>query len=98
MRGDQPDDNAAASKPPVVLIAEDEEPIAEALAMIVEDAGYTPLLAAHGMEALELARTQRPALLITDLMMTFFDGARLIAAVGEGCRRGGQAGRAHRAQ
>jgi CheY-like chemotaxis protein len=65
----------------LVLIAEDEAAIAEALAMIVEEAGYRPLLAAHGRRALELARERCPALLITDLMMPQLDGAELIAAL-----------------
>lgn len=67
--------------PYLVLIAEDEEPIAEALAMIVADAGYTPLLASQGKQALELARAQRPALILTDLMMPQLNGAQLIAAI-----------------
>ncbi len=71
----------APSQSILVLIAEDEEPIAEAIALIVEDAGYTPLLAAHGKQALELARERRPALVITDLMMPLLDGAELIAAL-----------------
>lgn len=64
---------------PLVLIAEDEEPIALALSFIVEDAGYTPLVAAHGREALELARARHPALIITDLMMPRMTGQELIA-------------------
>lgn len=69
------------SQPPLVLIAEDEEPIAEAIALIVEDVGYTPLVAAHGKQALEFARARRPALVISDLMMPQMDGAELIAAL-----------------
>jgi CheY-like chemotaxis protein len=65
----------------LVLIAEDEEPIAEVVATVVEDAGYTPRLAAHGRRALELARAEQPALLITDLMMPHLSGAELIAAL-----------------
>jgi CheY-like chemotaxis protein len=72
-----------------VLIAEDEEPIAEALAMIVEEAGYAPLIAAHGKDALALARTHHPALIITDLMMPYLDGARLIQTLEEDARRDG---------
>jgi CheY-like chemotaxis protein len=78
--------------PPVlVLIAEDEEPIAEVVATVVEDAGYTPLLAAHGREALELARAKQPALLITDLMMPYLSGAELIAALRSDAAAGGHA-------
>lgn len=66
---------------PVVLIAEDEEPIALAIAYIVEDLGFTPTVATHGKQALDMAMTQRPALIITDLMMPQMTGAELIRAV-----------------
>ncbi len=75
------------SRPPgadgatLVLIAEDEEPIAELLSYVVQDAGYTPLVAFHGRQALELARQRWPALVITDLMMPYLSGADLIAAL-----------------
>lgn len=68
-------------EPFLVLIAEDEEPIAEALAFLVEDCGYTPLLASNGRQALELARARHPALVITDLMMPYLDGDELIRAL-----------------
>ena len=65
----------------VVLIAEDEETIAETLAMIVEDAGYAPVVAHDGREALVLAQEHRPDLIITDLMMPYLSGTDLIAAI-----------------
>ncbi len=65
----------------VVLIADDEEPLAETVAFIVREAGYTPLIALHGREALELARARRPALLILDLMLPYLDGEAVIAAL-----------------
>jgi DNA-binding response OmpR family regulator len=64
-----------------VLIVEDEEPIAEALAYLVEHCGYAALRAAHGKEALELARVNHPMLVITDLMMPVMNGRELIAAL-----------------
>lgn len=67
--------------PPIVLIAEDEEPIALALSYIVEDLGYLPLIATQGEEALELARSRHPVLIITDLMMPRMSGRDLIAAL-----------------
>ena len=72
---------ATEPTPKVVLIVEDEEPIAEALAFLVEDAGYTPAIAFNGAAALELARAQRPDLVITDLMMPRMDGKELIGAL-----------------
>ncbi len=66
-------------EPALVLIAEDEEPLAETVAFIVREAGYTPLIALHGRQALELARAHHPALLILDLMLPYLNGASLIA-------------------
>ncbi len=71
----------AKRSPALVLIAEDEEPIAEALAMIVADAGYLAVLAPHGKRALELARERPPALVITDLMMPHMNGLELVHAL-----------------
>lgn len=68
----------------VILIAEDEESIALTLSYIVEDLGYLPLIAAQGQEALELACTRHPVLIITDLMMPRMSGRELIAALRQG--------------
>ena len=74
-------DEASGAIGRVVLIADDEEPIAEAIGMIVEEVGALPLLARNGQHALELARTRWPALLITDWMMPILDGLSLIQAL-----------------
>lgn len=71
--GDQDDQQEV-----LVLIAEDEEPIAEVLALIVADAGYLPVTAMHGKAALEVLLQRRPALVITDLMMPYLDGRAFI--------------------
>lgn len=65
----------------MVLIAEDEPPIAAVVAEVVADMGCVPLMAPDGRRALALAREQRPALLVTDLMMPHLSGAGLIAAL-----------------
>jgi CheY-like chemotaxis protein len=65
----------------VVLIVEDEAPIAEVVSYVVEDAGYTPLVVANGLQALEAAQARWPALVITDLMMPRLNGVELIAAL-----------------
>jgi two-component system NarL family response regulator len=67
----------------VVLIAEDEEPIATAIAAVVEDAGYAPVLATDGLEALACVRDRLPALVLTDIMMPRMDGIQFIAALRE---------------
>ncbi len=65
----------------LVLIAEDEEPIALALVDVIEEAGYPTLVAQNGRQALELAQKHHPALVITDLMMPFLTGREVIAAL-----------------
>lgn len=75
--------------PSLILIAEDEGPIAEALAFVVEDAGYRAVLARHGKEALGIARERPPALIITDLMMPHMSGSDLIAALRDDAIRDG---------
>src|SRR5258706_13843536 len=62
-------------------MAEDEEPIAQALAYLIEDAGYMPVVAVHGKAALEMALAQRPDLIITDLMMPQMSGKEFISAL-----------------
>lgn len=62
----------------IVLIVEDEAPIAEALSYFVEDAGYMAIVAADGKAGLELALRHRPALIITDLMMPQMGGLEFI--------------------
>ncbi|MDB5076285.1 MAG: histidine kinase [Chloroflexi bacterium] len=64
-----------------VLIAEDELPIADVLAAVVEDAGFRAVAARNGREALEIARTQRPALVIADVMMPYLTGVELVEAL-----------------
>jgi DNA-binding response OmpR family regulator len=73
---DEPEDAS-----PLVLIVDDEEPMVELLSYVVADAGYVPVTAAHGREALDLARERWPDLIITDLMMPYASGADLIAAM-----------------
>ena len=53
----------------IILVVEDDEPIAEAIVVVLEDAGYRPVWAANGQLALEAARSQWPDLILTDLMM-----------------------------
>ena len=80
-RQESPPRQPADAPAQTVLIVEDEEPIAEAIAYLVEEAGYEPLQASHGRQALDLAQGRQLALVITDLMMPHMDGAELIAAL-----------------
>jgi len=67
--------------PALVLIVEDDPPIADLIAAVVEGAGYEPLVATHGRQGLDLARLRQPALVLTDLMLPYLTGKELIAAL-----------------
>ena len=67
--------------PAFVVIAEDDHALAELMACVVEQAGGTPLVAYDGEQALRLARSYAPSVVITDLMMPRLPGDALIAAL-----------------
>lgn len=73
-----------------MLIVEDEEPLAETVSYVVQGAGYQPVVALHGRQALALARSRHPALVITDLMLPYLSGAELIAALRADAAAGGE--------
>jgi two-component system sensor histidine kinase/response regulator len=62
----------------VVLIADDEEPTLEILSEVVSGLGHRVLRAHDGEEALTLARSHGPDLVITDFMMPRKSGIDLI--------------------
>ena len=61
-----------------VLIAEDEVAIRELLAMTLKDMGLKVQLAADGEEALQILKSQKVDILITDLQMPKRSGVELI--------------------
>lgn len=89
--GDKVEESATETEQRVVLVADDERSIAETLAVIVADAGYLPVVARDGREALALARAHHPHLLITDLMMPRMSGADLIATLRQDAAADGSA-------
>ena len=60
-----------------ILIADDNRANREALASLLESAGYGVSVAADGWEALMKAREERPALVISDVLMPKMDGYEL---------------------
>ncbi len=57
-----------------ILIAEDHPDSREALGALLEAFGFEVLLAVNGVEAVELARRDRPDLILMDVMMPALDG------------------------
>ena len=59
---------------PKILIVDDEPDALEVLSFKLREAGYNVVVATHGTEALRLARSERPALILLDLMLPEVDG------------------------
>src|SRR5208282_1463309 len=60
-----------------ILVADDESHILHVVSLKLRNAGFEVLTAADGLEALELAQTERPDLLITDYHMPQLSGLEL---------------------
>lgn len=64
-----------------ILVAEDSLPVATVIQMALIKEGYKVLLASDGLEALKLAMSERPKLIITDSIMPRMDGYGLLRAI-----------------
>ena len=78
---DPTDDLKTPSGAPMVLIVDDEHDIVSDLAMALRDLGYEVETACNGADAIDLAMTLRPALVITDVLMPVVDGIALAKAL-----------------
>jgi DNA-binding response OmpR family regulator len=59
---------------PTILLVEDDPTLSETLRYNLEREGYSVISAGDGVQALELARRERPDLLILDVMLPRLDG------------------------
>jgi CheY-like chemotaxis protein len=66
-----------------VLLVDDDPGLLDAVAALVTLEGHRVVRAQDGEAALRCARTERPALIITDYMMPVMDGAELVHALAE---------------
>src|SRR5689334_835722 len=66
-----------AKKPVRVLIAEDSATQAERLKYVLERNGYQVTSTMNGRQALEAAKTNKPTLVISDIMMPEMNGYQL---------------------
>jgi len=64
-----------------ILLAEDHADSREMLAVMLEMDGYRVVRAQDGVEALDLARSDTPDLIITDVNMPRMNGIDLIRAI-----------------
>jgi len=61
-----------------ILIVEDTISIRDIIRNILETEGYQVLLAENGKAGIEIAKTENPDLVITDIMMPEVDGYHMI--------------------
>ena len=59
---------------PRVLVVEDDANLRDSICAVLTDAGYTSWPAENGEVALERARTDRPCVILLDLMMPIMNG------------------------
>jgi len=64
-----------------ILVIDDNTDIRENTAEILELAGYKTLMAENGKKGIELARLEKPSLIICDIMMPEMDGYVLLHLV-----------------
>jgi PAS domain S-box-containing protein len=67
-------DRAAAPTNPLILLAEDNEANISTVASYLEAKGYRLLLAHNGVEAIEIAQSYQPDLILMDIQMPKMDG------------------------
>ena len=70
--------NAKAER--AVLVVEDDVDLGDVVSMVLDAAGYSPVVAKDGREALTQLRTCRPRVILLDLMMPGMNGWELRAA------------------
>jgi CheY-like chemotaxis protein len=61
-----------------VLVVEDDSELREILTSVLEREGHQVLQASNGREALEVLRSNEPALVLLDLMMPVMSGPELL--------------------
>ena len=66
---------------PVILVVEDERYVRESLTAYLDDIGFRVLVAENGLEGLELFRSRRPDIVMTDLRMPLMDGFALVESI-----------------
>ena len=64
-----------------ILVVDDEADIVNVLRIILSQDGVKVLSAYDGLEALDIARRERPDLVISDVMMPGMDGLELCRAI-----------------
>ena len=60
-----------------ILVVDDEPDVASLLSLLLKSQGYNVISAGDGQEALEKARTEKPDLMLLDVMLPKLDGYKV---------------------
>jgi CheY-like chemotaxis protein len=66
---------------PVILVVDDDVPILILMQNLLREFGFEPLTAASGNEAIEVARSQQPSLILLDKNMPGMSGEDVVRAL-----------------
>ena len=70
-----PEREATSSKGSITVLVADDNDVAQRLCRrVLEKAGYSVLIAEDGLQAVEMALSQRPAMILMDVAMPGIDG------------------------
>jgi CheY-like chemotaxis protein len=79
--GDPAAPTATTAAGATVLVADDNDVAQRLCKRVLEKAGYTVLLAADGLEAVEVALTKNPAMILMDVAMPGIDGVEAMRRI-----------------
>lgn len=65
----------------VVLVVDDELAIAETLCDLLDSVGHRAVAAGNGREGMKAFETERPELVVSDVMMPQLDGREMVRAI-----------------
>ena len=66
--------STVAQEAPLVLVVDDSDDIREMVRFILDTSGYRVAVAENGLEAVQMAQTESPNLILMDLSMPVLDG------------------------
>jgi CheY-like chemotaxis protein len=72
-----PQPEAASVLRPLILVVDDDRVIQRIATSVIKSLGYGMILAANGEEGLQLARSYKPELILTDALMPQLDGREM---------------------
>jgi chemotaxis protein histidine kinase CheA/CheY-like chemotaxis protein len=75
------DDANIGSAMPNIMIVDDSLSVRKSLSLLIENAGFEPLLAKDGVEAIEVMNETQPNVMLVDMEMPRMDGLELTAHV-----------------